>query len=242
MVLKRSIYLGIIGALGILSSCSQAESGYYEEGAIKELDLLTESIGELNACSFTVGSREESKAGEVTNKFTDAYINGADQMYFYSENEKGRLGVWFNEGKFSLFSFDENKYQTINTPNTVLQTIDSIHGNFKFDFPAADFFYPTFTDDVISISDSIFLNADKMVDGENCKEIFAKSEDREIFILINAETHLPKQLEIYAKQADDSSKTFVATFSNWREDPVLPNSLFQFSPPENAVEAQILKH
>ena len=54
-------------------------------------------------------------------------------------------------------------------------------------------------------------------------------------------SNLPRQLEIYNFGADGIEKSYVATFSNWREDPKLPAKLFEFSPPENAVESEILK-
>jgi hypothetical protein len=239
------IYLGALVLSAGLIGCSAKDGGYYEEEAVEALDLLTENMGELNSCSFTLSATEETlEDGQEwvsTNKETDAYINGADQMYFYTKSENGRRGFWINEGELSIFLFNENKYQIKQVPKNLLRTMDSINGNFKFNFPAADFFYPSLTDDLIAFSDSLFINEDKTIDGQVCKEIFAKGDGKEIFILMDAETNLPKQLEIYDFGAEGLEKSYVASFSNWKEDPKLPAKLFAFTPPENAVESEILK-
>ena len=244
MKFKIRTYLGaVILSIGMIG-CSSEDGGYYEEGAVQSLDQLSENIGELNSCSFTLVSTEETREGEDwlnTYKETDAYINGADEMYFYSVGDNGRTGVWINEGELSLFLFDENEYQTEKVPKNLLRTIDSINSNFKFQFPAADFFYPSLTDDIIAFADSLFINKDKIIDKKVYKEIFAKTTEKEIFIWIDSETNLPKQLEIYDLGANGLEKSYVGTFSNWVEDPKLPSKLFEFSPPENAVASEILK-
>jgi hypothetical protein len=244
MKIRKHIYFAAIILASGLVGCSPADGGYYEDEAVKALDLLTENMGELNSCSFTLTASEETlEEGNwiSTNKETDAYINGADQMYFYSVGDNGRRGVWINEGELSLFLFDENQYETRTVPKNLLRTIDSINGNFKFNFPAADFFYPSLTDDLIAFADSLFINDDKTIDGIVYTEVFAKTNEKEIFIWIDSKTNLPKQLEIYDLGADGIEKSYVGSFSNWVEDPKLPSKLFEFSPPENAVASEILK-
>lgn len=244
MKIRKHIYFGAIVLASGLVGCSPEDGGYYEGEAVQALDLLTENMGEMNSCSFTLTTSEETlEEGNwiSTNKETDAYINGADQMYFYSVGDNSRRGVWINEGELSLFLFDENQFETRTVPKNLLRTIDSINENFKFHFPAADFFYPSLTDDLIDFADSLFINEDKTANGIAYKEIFAKTDEKEIFIWIDSETNLPKQLEIYNFGADGMKKSYVGSFSNWVEDPKLPSKLFEFSPPENAVASEILK-
>ncbi len=240
----NQIFAGtLISTIGLVG-CSNVNSGFYEEEAVQALDLLTENIGELNSCSFTLISSDEQRNGEesrTTFKETDAYIKSADQMYFYSVGDNGRRGVWINEGELSLFLFDENQFETRQVPKDLLRTIDSINDKYKFHFPAADFFYPSLTDDLIDFADSLFLNEDVIVDGVLHKEVFAKTSDKEIFIWIDSESNLPKQFEIYNFNSEEGESSYVATFSNWVKDPKLPSKLFEFSPPENAVESELLK-
>ena len=244
MKIRNSIFFGAAMLDIGMAGCSPMDGGYYEDEAVQALDLLTETIGEMNACSFTLTASEEvlEEGNWISiNKKTDAYINGADQMYFYSVGDNGRRGVWVNGGELSLFLFDENQYETRTVPKNLLRTIDSINGNFKFHFPAADFFYPSLTDDLINFTDSLFINEDMTVDGMTCKEIFAKTNEKEVFIWIDSETNLPRQFEIYDLGMRGIEKSYVASFSNWVADPKLPSKLFEFSPPENAVESEILK-
>ncbi len=239
--LKLVLSLILIG--GLSSSCQKESSKYYDEDAIGVLDQLTKTIGELNSCSFTVSTTEsspEKNNGTETFKQTDAYINGHSQMYFYTVNEGERKAVWYNNTSLSVFDYEANAYETIEVPRKLLRVIDSVHTNFIMEFPAADFFYPTLTDDIIAMSDTVSLLENRMFGEIECHEIYAKNNHLEMFILVDSKTHLPVQLEIYGL-GDKNSQTYVATFTNWVSNPKLPNTLFEFSPPEGSTESDLIK-
>ncbi len=241
MKTKMKNIVGLVMSATILAACSTQSAKYLDADAIGALDQLTTTIGEMESCSFTLQTTEisiESGSPEASFKKTDAYLNGPSQMYFYSENEKGRKGVWYNQTELSVLMFDDNTYQTITVPERLMQVIDSVNGNFKMEFPAADFFYPSLTDDIIQNSDSVFLLENKQMDGIDYLQILALNSKNEVFILIDSETHLPKQLEMYGK-GDKLGESYISTFSNWRVNPHLPESLFDFSP-GNAVEAKLI--
>lgn len=241
--LKNSSLLVLVIGLG-LASCQSSPNKYIEDAAIADLDAIAENIGDLTACSFTITVAESKmENGELmeTVKKTDAYLNGPKQMFFYTTMKNGeRRGVWYNQDELSIFLFNKNQYQTIPAPKSIIQAIDSINSNLNFEFPAADFFYPTLADDVIDFADSIFYLGPRELEGVGFAEILAKNSARNIFILVDEETNLPKQLEIYDATRDRGG-SYVATFSNWRSNPELPEELFLFIAPEGAVETSIIK-
>ena len=96
-----------------LASCQTTPDKYLEEAAINDLDALTQNMGNLTACSFTITVSEfGTEEGEpVLTKKTDAYIKGPRQMFFYSTLSNGeRRGVWYNEDELSIYLFDQKIY------------------------------------------------------------------------------------------------------------------------------------
>ncbi len=235
----NSKYLVAVTILTCCWGCGQNDKKVYDASAIHELDKLTETIGNLSSCSFTTNSHIVENAGAIDQQ-SDIYFRGADQMYIYSDRNDIRRGFWYDNGKLSILNFDKNEYDEVKVPATIMETIDSVHNRYGIDFPAADFFYPTFTDDLIAQFNVIVLNGSNTIDGADCHEIFATNQNLEVLIYIDKSTNLPKQFEIYHLD-EKKGNSYVATFSNWRENPKLPENMFKFSPPSNAAKASIFK-
>lgn len=225
----------------VLFSCSGNKKGLYEEAAINALDDLTEVMGQLKSCSYTLNtSIINSESGtEAIYKTHDLYMRGSDKMYYYSESNNERLGHWYNGEELAVFNFGSNKYDIMDAPATIMETIELFNKDFKVTFPAADFFYPSLTDDIIQNCDTVIITGTKVVDEVECIEINATNENVDIYILIEKETSLPKALAMYY-MGDREGEHFLSMFSNWRKDPNLPDNMFKFSPPENSTQTSIL--
>ena len=240
--MKKIQFSIIILSAIVLFGCSANKKGLYEADAINALDDLTEVIGQLKSCSFTLNTsvvRAETESTEPVFKTLDLYMRGSNNMYYYSESNNERVGHWYNGEKLAVFNFDNNQYDIMDAPATIMETINLFHKDFKVTFPAADFFYPTLTDDIIQNCDTVIISGTKVIDDVECTEINATNENIDIYILIEKETNLPKALAIYYL-GDREGEHFLSLFSNWRKDPNLPDNIFKFSPPENATKISIL--
>lgn len=236
-----NLILLLLGA-SILGCSSNTSGGFYDEQAIESLDKLSETIGNLSACSFTLNAeliQEKNEELVPSYRQNDVYMRGSDKMYFYVEREF-RKAYWYDGKQIAQFLFDENQYDIIDAPPSIVEAIDSVHKNFKIDFPAADFFYPTLTDDMMNQFDTIIYVGTKTIDEIPCKEINATNPKLDVYVLIDEATNLPKQLEIYYL-GDKKGQTYIATFSNFRVNPDLPDELFKFAPPSNSVKASLFK-
>lgn len=238
---KSHLSIFILSAI-VLFSCSGNKKGFYEEDAIMALDNLSEVIGQLESCSFTLNTsvlRSENENAEPVFRTYDLYIRGSDKMYYYTEGNNKRVGHWYDGKELAVFNFDNNKYDVMDAPATLMETINLFHKDFKITFPAADFFYPTLTDDIIQSCNTVVVSGTKTIDEVECTEINATNENMDIYILMEKETNLPKALAIYYL-GDRKGQHYISVFSNWRQDPNLPDNIFKFSPPENATKASIL--
>jgi len=224
-------------------SCSTNGDKYLEEEAINMLDATTETIGALSSCSVTIDNNStefEDGALQTHSRHSDIYLREVDKLHIFTVADGMRKGYWYNGSELAVFKFNEAVYDVTPAPKTTIAMIDSVNKTFKVDFPAVDVFYPTLTDDVIDNFDTVLYLGTRSVNGILCKEINAISKTLDVFLLTDSATNLPLQLEIYGR-GDKKGEGYIATYSNWKLNPNLPDVMFKFSPPSNATKASIFK-
>lgn len=211
--------------------------------AVMILDRMASVIGDLNSCSFTLKTSvdvNDPDYGLIKKIETDeVYILGPDKMHILLDGEKGRRGFWYNGQSAIIYYFGENNYAVIDAPEGIIAMIDSIHENYGFEFPAADFFYPTFTDDMLNFFDDIMFLGSRELNGRDCLLILARNEDMSAQIWFSADAFtLPQKFVIVYK--NDGNRQYEADFSNWQMNPDLPPASFDFLPPPGAHQVDIL--
>ncbi|MXV53005.1 DUF2092 domain-containing protein [Pedobacter sp. HMF7647] len=237
-------FTGLLFAGAIFSGDSFAQQKFLDSAAINLLDKMTNTIGKLNSCSFTVRSlsdENDSQFGTLS-EFNESKVSfsGNNKMQVMSEGEKGKAGFWFNGKNLVYYSYTQNNYGTMDSaPSTTVEAIDKVHRNYGVDFPASDFFYPTFTDDLIDISDRIEYLGKMTINDKAYHKIAAKSKQVSIQLWLNADENcLPAKLIIIG--LDENTKHYEANITDWKLNPDLPDSLFSFEKPANANKLIIL--
>lgn len=221
-------------AVFLLASCQSSEK--YDSRAVASLDALSEAIGELSSCSYTLDTfRSLSDGTDIQNEH-DVYMRGPDKMYIQSAGTNGEKAYWFNGSRLAFFSYTKDVYATVDAPGNIITAIEFIHNNYGIDFPAADFFYPEFTDDILANYDTVFFSEEE-IDGIECNYVIASNDDENVQIWIDKVTNLPHRLVIESKLANE--RVYDSVFSNWRTNPELPDILFEFEPPANSEQIQL---
>ena len=226
--------------IGLLTSAQNKTDSV----AILILDQMSHVIGDLTSVDFTVETRNDVNDpmfGLVSQFSVNQVIfNGPDKMYINSNGFKGHRSFWYNGKLLVYYSFDENNFVIIETPPTTIETIDAINLNYGIDFPAADFFYPSFTEDLIAASTEIIFAGKNTIEGRECFLIISKQKEMTIQLWIeNSVLFLPvKMLIMY--QNKNQGLQYEATFREWKINPVLPDAIFNFIPPPGAREIKIL--
>ena len=226
----QKIYL--VTLLWIVCACGDSSSPY-DTRAVGSLDKLAENIGGLNSCSYTldVVIASEGDSAQVINQH-DVYLRGPDKMHILTRGTKGRKGYWYNGSELAYFSFDQNVYDTISAPETIMATVDHVNKTYGIDFPATDLFYPTLTDDVLEHYDSLYYRKDVIADMPQLIGIEAVNDRERVYVLIDTVTYFPNRFVI--KKLGVDGEVYDASFSNWRINPELPDILFEFEPPTSA--------
>jgi len=232
-------------ACGIWISCSApAQSNNYDSVAVRILDRMSAVIGDLESCSFKLKvANDLTLASGIPIKYFsdyDVYLSGPDKMLVSAHGYGGHRQLMYNGQQLAYYSFDENNYGIVNAPNTLIATFDSLNKKYGIDFPAADFFYPAFTDDVLQASDSIHYLGIETIGGREYFHIIAYGKQINIQFWINNDAYnLPESFTISYKQKKGNPQ-YIGLFSDWQINPKLPNAMFDFSPPPKATKVKIL--
>jgi len=223
---------------------ARAQGSGDDPAAVLILDHMSDVIGELGSCSFTMHvSRDlnDQDMGLVTQfSVSEVYMMGPDKMRINVRSDNGHRGYWYDGKTITYYSYDENNYATVDAPNTILETIDTVNRDYGIDFPAADFFYPKFTDDLVDNSDRIVFLGMKNVEGRDCFHILATSKSTGIQLWIADDAlNLPVKLSI-AHYDQKNSPQYEATLSNWQINPELPAAMFDFVTPQSAAQITLV--
>lgn len=219
----------------VFAQCGQKNNKEYDTRAIKELDKLSETIGKLDACSYTLKVNKYKKSSddewETEEIKHDVYMRGPNKLYIHSKTNQINNSYWFNGAQLAYFSYSQNTFDTISVSGNIIEAIDFVHNKFGIDFPASDFFYPTLTDDIINNYDKVYLIGEEKINNTACFLIEASNKKELINIWIEISTNLPHKLEIFS---DNNKNLYAAQFSNWKINPNLANEIFNFLPPSDS--------
>jgi hypothetical protein len=229
----------------VMYSCALfAQEKKVDPNAVIILDRMSDIIGDLESCTFKLASTYDTydQMRNLSKKHTNStvYMVGPDKMLINSTGDKGHRQYFYNGSNLWYYSHDENNYGVIETPSNILLTIDSVFNAYAIEFPAADFFYPAFTDDLIEHSTEIFSLGKSIVNGLECYHILAVGKELSVQIWIsNDALSLPVKYMIVYHQYDGNPQ-FEATFSDWQINPNLPDAIFDFTPPVGASPLRII--
>jgi len=227
----------------ILPSFISAQTQKVDPVAIQILDKMHDVIGDLESCTYNLSSSLDiidPDYGLIKNYTENEVImKGPDKMIVIIDGNRGKKGFWYNGEQVIYYSYSENNFAILEAKDNIIATIDEIHYNYGIDFPAADFFYPTATDDILDNYDTIRYLGKKIVDNKECFHIKASNKIMDVqYWISNDAFNLPKKYLIVYKK--ENFKQYEATFNNWVLNPVLPNSIFEFSPPAKAAQINML--
>lgn len=232
---KIVVSSSILAVLVVLLTACES-SGEYDSRAVASLDQMSDVIGELSSASYTLDTINASTADlEIRNEH-DVYMRGPDKMYVHSVGTQGQKSYWYDGSKLAYFSYTKNVYAIVDAPDGIIKMIDHIHTQYGVDFPAADFFYPDFTDDIMDNYNSLYF-AEEEIDGIECVSVVAENDSETVQVWIDKTTYLPHRMIIESKL--NSSNFYDVVFSNWVTNQKLPDFLFDFKAPNNSKEIQL---
>ena len=242
MVKNKLLSLGVL--IFMFASCNSTsgdQDGVYDSRAVESLDKMSEVIGELNSCSYTlntyVSEKDATGKVDVFSNENDVYMRGPNKMHVRRKGTKGEYGYWYNGSDLSFYSYNKSTYDTVDAPDRIVEAIDFLHDKYGIDFPASDLFYPTLTDDILEHFNTVLYFDNITIDEINCVLVEATNEMNVLQMWIEKNTNLPYKILLGGRS--DDGNYYEGVFTHWKTDPKLPDILFEFEPPPNSTRVNI---
>ncbi len=235
--MSRKLFFSVAICLGFNAGL-QAQKSNIDTIAVAILDRMSLMIGDLNACHVTVKSNYDIQSQHLgLVKHSDEeqlYMQGPDKLLIRSAGDRGDRNIFYNGKSLSYFSVETNRYSTIPLAVPIMEMIDTVHKLYNIDFPAADFFYPTFVDDLLAESQYLIYLGMTKIEGKDCFHIAGKMADKSFQFWISDDgLNLPmKMVIVYTSR--NMNPQYEAVLSDWQLNPLLPPALFEFIVPPKA--------
>jgi hypothetical protein len=240
--MNKKLFLIIF--IGIVGSLANAQPLKIDTVAVSILDHMSAVIGDLSSCAVTINSNYDVHSKELgLIKHSDQeklYLHGPDKLMVEADGDKGSREFFYNGKLLSYYSFDKNQFGQIACSSPVVDMIDSVNKSYGIDFPAADFFYPSFVDDIISEAKGLVFLGITKVNNKDCFHIAGTAKDKTFqFWISNDAFYLPmKMVIVYTGR--EMNPQYEAVLSDWQINPSLPDALFEFTAPPKAKKIKLV--
>lgn len=223
---------------------ANAQAPKIDTVAVSILDRMSAMIGDLSSCSVNIKSNYDVNSRELGlvkhSNDHELYLHGPNKLLVRSDGDKGSHILLYNGNTLTYYSQDKNQYGMIPSQASVIDMIDSVNKVYGIEFPGADFFYPSFVDDILAEAKNlVFIGITKVGDKE-CFHIAGTAKDKTFQFWISDDAfYLPMKMVI-VHTAKENNPQFEAVFSNWKVNPDLPDALFEFYAPPNAKKIKMV--
>ena len=246
--MNKKILLLVLLGIGVQRAAAQAktqtQTGRVDTVAVDILDKMSATIGDLSSCSVNVNANYDIVSRELgLVKHSDeeqVYLHGPNKLLVRSEGDKGARSFYYDGAMLSYYSMDKNQYGQVPLQDSLVQMMDTVNKLYGIDFPIADFFYPTFVDDILAESRELVYLGLTTVDGKECFHIAGVGKDKTFQFWINHDAFfLPAKVVIVYNEGGQN-RQYEATLNDWQVNPNLPDAIFQFIPPHSAQRLKLV--
>ena len=241
--MNKKILLFVLLSLGA-SAGIRAQSRRIDTVAVAILDKMSATIGDLSSCSVNVNANYDIVSRELgLVKHSDeeqVYLHGPNKLLVRSEGDKGTRSFFYNGSMLSYYSMDKNQYGQVALESNVVEMMDTVNKEYGIDFPVADFFYPTFVDDILADAKNLVYLGLTKVGGKECFHIAGTAKDKTFQFWINHDAFfLPAKVVIVYTEGGQN-RQYEATLNDWQVNPNLPDAIFEFTAPPAATKVKLV--
>ena len=240
--MRTKTILCLLGLVLITGTHLRAQN--IDTAALYIMHRMSNSLNNLSSCSVHVQAFYDTPSDDLglikRSKDEMVYANFPGQLLVDVKEDNARHALIYNNKQLIYYSYDNNNYSSIdNAPSTVLETIQLVSKTYGIEVPAADFFYPSFVDDIKSTAINLSLLGTSIVDGKECFHIAGKDSTMSYqFWIQNDPLFLPVKLVVVYNNRPGVPQ-YEAIYSGWNLNVIIPKSLFEFIAPPASQKIEI---
>jgi hypothetical protein len=255
-VIQKTGSILITLAAGTTLACSQLSSAPVRQSpsvptSANQIAQTTHAVGRLREMADFLTSQERMS---TTAEIGFSAVQEDGQKVEFGENrhllirrpDRGRAEIHARDGTSRLVYFDRGKlraavpnqniYAAVDTPASIDEAIDYIVHQLEIPMPLAELVHPGFMSQAVDHVVSGFVVGEEVIGGVRSDHIAfrSKSVDVQIWIAHGA-APLPRRMVISYRE-EPGVPEFWAHFERWDLAPNLPDEIFIFTPPPNALQ------
>jgi hypothetical protein len=239
--MRLKIILCLLG-LTLLGTTLHAQN--IDTAALYIMQRMTSTLKSITSCSVHVQAFYDTPTDNLglikRSKDETVYARFPNQLMIDNREENERHALIYNGKQMVYYSYDNNNYSTIdNVPATTLEAIQVLSKTYGIEVPAADFFYPSFPDDIKSTAITLSLLGTSTINGEECFHIAGQDSTMSYqFWIHNDPLFLPAKMVIVYNNRPGVPQ-YEAMYTNWKLNIDIPACIFEFVVPPNSQKIAI---
>lgn len=222
----------------MLTFSIKSQTARIDSSAVYILGRTTESLQYIKSCTFkaimtydifneSLGLVKHTVDEKVSIKFPD-------KMKIISSGDKGNRSLWYNGKTLYYYSFNNNTYAVTEAPKSVIETIDETSKKFGIEFPAADFFYETFIEDLKAEQGTLLFLGKTILDDKECFHIAGKDKNKSFQFWIGTDDNFLPLKMVIVYNNDKDKPQYEAVYKDWIINPDFSDYIFEFTVPPKA--------
>lgn len=244
---RMTLTLTLLFSLFTVPLLSFAEAPEQNSNAenINELLEMLDFIGDSKKISVSVESNYD--AVQNTGQILEF---GAVSDWYIKRPNKVRVDIKLRDGNEKNFYFDgntitfydkgQNVYAQVNKKGNIDQAFDYYMDELDMPLPLAELFSKDHPFDLKKdIKSSTYLG-NSTINGVSCDDLAYRSEDIDFQVWIAEQKDPLPQRFVITYNNSPGKPQYRAQFNNWDLSTKIPDSLFEFKPPEDAEKIQFV--
>lgn len=212
----------------------------FDSTAISIINKMSNTISNMNACSFKLETNYDVFDYELGNikhtENSEVYMKGSNKFMVDKKGDKGHKEILYDGLNLVFYSFNNNQYAIEPAPSTSMETIEEFSKKYGIEFPGADVFYPNLSEDITSSAKTLKYLGLTKIDNRECYHLAWKNDKMSLQLWIADDSNsLPVKMSIVYLN-EQSNPQYEALFTDWKINPEITNSMFDFTVPQKAIK------
>jgi hypothetical protein len=240
--MRSRVILCLLGLVLISGSSLRAQN--VDTPALYIMQRMSSTLKNITSCTVHVQAFYDTPTDDLglikRSKEEEVYARFPDKLMIDNKDDSERHALVYNGKQLTYYSYENNTYSTVdNVPASVLETIQILSSTYGIETPAADFFYPSFVDDIKSTAINLSLIGKSTINGKECFHIAGKDSTMSYqFWIQNDALFLPAKMVIVYNNRPGVPQ-YEAIYSGWSLNVDIPASVFEFIVPPRSQKIAI---
>lgn len=225
---------------------------FVEPTARKALQIVNDYLREADSFTFTIETVKDEMVGDTHQRIHysgihDVAVRRPDKLKIWSRGDHGDIRLWYDGRRMTLLDIldfnvepdevmgDNMTYSSVEVPDTIDEALDFVAENYGIAPPLISLTRANPLEILNEMATSGFYVGLNHVRGVKCHHLAYTTEMVDVQLWIDDGLVPLIRKVVISYKNEPGSPQFSAYFTDWDFSPHLPDSVFKFFKPKNAL-------